>query len=114
MNIRSLAIMLAAFGIVVAPAVAQSPKPMATPKKVHLHYSCRGLRVPVTYDNVKDIAHITYGSRKYALSRVLSADGAEYMNGSLDWWEKGGTATLSSVTLGKPDTVLATCDALPK
>jgi membrane-bound inhibitor of C-type lysozyme len=70
--------------------------------------------VPVTYDNVKDIAHVTYGSRKYALSRVLSADGAEYLNAKLDWWERGNTATLSSVTLGKPDTVLATCVALPK
>jgi membrane-bound inhibitor of C-type lysozyme len=116
MNIRSLAIICTAIGIAVAPAAAQSPAPTMSPlpHKVHLKYSCHGLSVPVTYDNVKDIAHVQYGSRKYALHRAPSADGARYMNTQIEWWEKGGTATLSSVTNGEADTVLATCDAIVK
>ena len=117
MIIRSFAI-IAALGFLVAPAAAQSPAPVKSaapvPKKVHLKYSCSGLKVSVTYDNVKDKAIVTYGNRPYGLPHVKSADGARYMNDKLEWWEKGPTATLSSVTDGKVDTLLATCDVIPK
>jgi membrane-bound inhibitor of C-type lysozyme len=97
-----------------APAAAQAPAPAPTPKKVHLHYDCQNLKIKVTYDNVKDKAIVTWGNRPYGLPHVESADGARYMNSQLQWWEKGGTATLSSVTDGKAGTLLATCTALPK
>ena len=42
------------------------------------------------------------------------ADGARYMNDKLEWWEKGPTATLSSVTNGQVDTLLATCTVIKK
>ncbi len=115
MIIRSFAF-IAALGLLVAPAAAQSPAPapMPTPKKVHLHYSCQGLTVKVTYDNVKDKAIVTYGSRPYGLPHVKSADGARYMNDKLEWWEKGPTATLSSVTNGQVDNLLATCTVIKK
>jgi membrane-bound inhibitor of C-type lysozyme len=112
--IRSFAF-IAALGLLVAPAAAQSPAPMKpVPKKVHLHYSCQGLTVKVTYDNVKDKAIVTYGNRPYGLPHVPSADGARYMNDKLEWWEKGPTATLTSVADGKADTLLATCAVIKK
>jgi membrane-bound inhibitor of C-type lysozyme len=113
-NTRFFAIILTALGIAAGPAAAQTPAPMHTPKTVHQNYSCHNLKVPVTYDNVKNRALVTYGARRYALPHVMSADGARYMNDKLEWWEKGPTATLSSVTDGKADTVLATCTAIVK
>ena len=114
MIIRSFAF-IAALGLFVAPAAAQSPAPApSVPKKVHLHYSCQGLTVKVTYDNVKDKAIVTYGNRPYGLKHVPSADGVRYMNDKLEWWEKGPTATLSSVTDGKSDNLLATCEVIQK
>lgn len=82
------------------------------PNKVHVKYSCHNLDVGVTYDNVKDRALISYGSRRYTLPHVRSADGGRYMNDTIEWWEKGTTATLKSVAEGKAATLLATCDAL--
>ncbi len=113
MTIRAFAI-IAALGLVVAPAAAQSPAPMSMPmaKKVHVVYSCHNLKVPVTYDNVKMVAKITYGSKHYTLPHVMSADGARYMNPKLEWWSKGSGATLSSVEDGKAETVLATCTSI--
>ncbi len=117
MIIRSFAF-IAALGLLVAPAAAQSPAPAMAgkpvPKKIHLRYSCTGLRVPVTYDNVKDKAIVMYGNRPYGLKHVPSADGVRYMNDKLEWWEKGPTATLSSVSGGQADTVLANCEVIPK
>jgi membrane-bound inhibitor of C-type lysozyme len=48
------------------------------------------------------------------LPHVKSADGARYMNDKLEWWEKGPTATLSSVTNGQVDNLLATCTVIKK
>ncbi len=94
--------------MLVAPAAAQTPmKPL--PKKVHLHYVCEGYRIPVTYDNVKNKAIVTWGNRRYGLTEVPAAEGTRYMNSKLEWWEKGPTATVSSVSDGKPDNLLATC-----
>jgi membrane-bound inhibitor of C-type lysozyme len=70
------------------------------------------LRVPVIYENAKHRAVVTYAGKSWYLPQVPSADGARYMNAKLEWWEKGPTATLSSVTDGKPDTVLTTCTAI--
>jgi len=84
------------------------------PKKVHLHYVCQGYKIPVTYDNVKDKAIVTWGNRRYGLPHVMSADGARYMNDKIEWWEKGPTATVSSVTDGKADNLLATCTEISK
>jgi membrane-bound inhibitor of C-type lysozyme len=109
--IRAIAF-TAALGFVVAPALAQSA-PMV-PKKVHLHYVCSGYKIPVIYDNVKAKAIVTWGNRRYGLSEVPSADGVRYINDKLEWWEKGPTATVSSVTGGKADTVLATCTVIAK
>jgi len=104
---------IAALGMFVAPAAAQSSmKPV--PKKVHLHYVCAGYRIPVTYDNVKNKAIVTWGNRRYGLTQVPSADGTRYMNSKLEWWEKGPTATVSSVSDGQADTVLANCTVAKK
>ncbi len=84
------------------------------PKKVHLHYVCAGYKIPVIYDNVKNKAIVTWGDRRYGLSQAPSADGVRYMNDKLEWWEKGPTATVSSVTDGKADTLLATCTVIAK
>ena len=109
-----------------APAAAQSPMPamsmapgsgmpgMSMPAKVKAKYSCHNLVVPVTYDNLKHVAHLKYGSRRYTLPQVASADGGRYMNASLEWWSKGSGATLSSVTGGKADAVLASCAEIRK
>jgi membrane-bound inhibitor of C-type lysozyme len=112
-NIRIVAL-IAALGAAAGPALAQSPAPMTLPKTVHATYSCANLKVPVTYDNVKHVAHVKYGSRKYALPQVASADGSRYMNSKIEWWSKGSGATLLSVTDGKSDTVLATCTVIAK
>jgi membrane-bound inhibitor of C-type lysozyme len=115
MKLRTLVMIAAAAALPVA-AVAQPAAPSAPPmpKKVHLKYNCDNLKVPVTYDNVKGIAYVTYGSKRYALSQEISADGSRYLNKDLEWWEKGNTATLSSVHLGEADKVLTTCTAIPK
>jgi membrane-bound inhibitor of C-type lysozyme len=105
---------IAALGFLVAPAAAQTSAIKPVPKKVHLHYVCQGYKIPVTYDNVKDKAIVTWGNRRYGLPHVMSADGARYMNDKLEWWEKGPTATVSSVTDGKADNLLATCTEIPK
>jgi membrane-bound inhibitor of C-type lysozyme len=104
---------IAALGMFVAPAAAQSSTP-PMPKKVHLHYVCQGYRIPVIYDNVKSKAIVTWGNRRYGLTQVPSADGSRYVNDKLEWWEKGPTATVSSVSDGKADTLLATCTVAPK
>ena len=92
----------------VAPATAQAPAP-PLPKRVHVTYSCHNLKVPVTYDNLQNRALIKYGSRSYTLPHAPSADGARYMNAKIEWWSKGQSATLSSVTDGKAGAVLAEC-----
>jgi len=106
---------IAALSLVAAPATAQAPAPTMMPmaKNVHAIYSCHNLKVPVTYDNVKMVAKITYGSKHFALPHVMSADGSRYMNSTLEWWSKGSAATLSSVADGKAETVLATCTSIP-
>ena len=86
----------------------------SAPKKIHLHYVCLGYRIPVTYDNVHDKAIVTWGNRRYGLPHVTSADGARYMSGKLEWWERGPMATVSSVTDGKVDTLLANCEVAKK
>jgi membrane-bound inhibitor of C-type lysozyme len=112
--IRASAV-LAALGFLAVPAAAQSPAPAMPPppKKVHVKYRCHNLNVGVTYDNVKDRALVSYGSRRYTLPRVMSADGGRYMNDKLEWWDKGPTATLTSVQNGNAATLLATCEAIP-
>ncbi len=105
---------IAALGLLVAPAAAQTPTPKPMPKKVHLHYICQGYRIPVIYDNVKNKAIVTWGDRRYGLTMVPTSDGTRYMNAKLEWWEKGPTATVSSVSDGKADTLLASCTVAPK
>jgi membrane-bound inhibitor of C-type lysozyme len=109
------AAVIAALGLLVGPAAAQSPAPAMKPApKIHAHYVCQGYKIPVIYDNIKDKAIVTWGNRRYGLPHVMSADGARYMNDKLEWWEKGPTATVSSVTDGKADNLLATCTEISK
>ncbi len=110
MTIRLFAATIAAIGVAAGSATAQA----AMPKTVHVRYNCGNLKVPVTYDNVKNRVLIQYGSRRYTLMHAMSADGARYANAKIEWWSKGSSATLSSVSDGKADTVLATCAEIAK
>lgn len=93
---------------VTTAASAQSPAPMKTPRKVTARYICSGLRVTAVYDNVKDRVSFVWGAKDNHLPRVVSADGARYANSRIEWWEKGGNVTLSSLP---EHNVLATCTA---
>ncbi len=106
MQVRYL--IVAAIVLAAAPAAAQSPK------IIHVTYRCGHLAVPVTYDNVRDVALIKYGSRSYALPQVRSADGGRYMNAHIEWWSKGRTARLSSVHNGEADALLSECSQTTK
>jgi membrane-bound inhibitor of C-type lysozyme len=107
---------LAVLGIIsVAPlaATAQSAmSPMSLPpsmrpaKKVTVRYVCSGLHVTAIYDNVKDRVSFVWGAKDNHLPHVPSADGVRYANASLEWWEKGNDATLSSMP---GHDALATC-----
>jgi membrane-bound inhibitor of C-type lysozyme len=95
-------------------ALAQSPAPAKPPAKLKVYYSCDNLKLIVYYDNVKKQAAFVYASKHFVLPQVMSADGARYMNKSLQWWSKGTGATLMSVTNGEADSTLANCTVAKK
>lgn len=95
-------------------AVAQTatPSPAPLPHKVKVTYTCDNLKLVAYYDNRKNRVAFVYASKHFSLPHVPSADGARYMNSTLEWWEKGPMVTLSSVTNGAADSVLTTCKAV--
>ena len=103
------------FGALVASlsgtALGQSLSPTAPPlpAKVKVQYNCSNLKLVVYYDNKKNQVAFVYAGKHVVLKRAPSADGGRYANNQLEWWDKGTTATLSSVSNGQPDTVLTHC-----
>ena len=45
-------------------------------------------------------AEVFAGGRTYSLPHVAGATGARYSNGSVEYWERGGEATLSGANGG--------------
>ncbi|MGQ0532461.1 MAG: MliC family protein [Caulobacteraceae bacterium] len=45
-------------------------------------------------------AHVFAGGQEYALPHVAGASGALYSNGSVEYWERGGSATLTGARGG--------------
>jgi membrane-bound inhibitor of C-type lysozyme len=45
-------------------------------------------------------AEVFAGGRTYSLPHVAGASGAKYSNGSVEYWERGGGATLSGANGG--------------
>lgn len=111
MNLRFTAA-LAAVVYIAGAAVADADS-TAVPAKVSTKYNCQGDKVAVTYDNVHDKMYLHYAGERIILDRVSAADGARYVSTKkhVDWWEKGGVATLSSLLADNTteDKKLATC-----
>ena len=100
---------LAVMGILAAVPVAgsaQSAPVKPPPRKVTAFYMCDGLHFKAVYDNKIDRVSFVWGAKDYHLPRVRSADGARYANDKLEWWSKGGNATLYTVP---EHHVLASC-----
>ncbi len=104
---------LALIAGIAAGASAQSAMSTPVPPKLKVRYDCSGLKLVAYYDNKKAHVSFIYGDKHYQLPQVTAASGARYVGKGLEWWEKGTTATLSSVPAGATtgDTVLATCTA---
>jgi membrane-bound inhibitor of C-type lysozyme len=101
--------LLAALGIFAAGPVAagaQGAPMQPLPHKVTSFYMCNGLHFKAIYDNKINRVSFVWGAKDYHLPRVTSADGARYANGQLEWWSKGGNATLYTVPEHQ---VLTTC-----
>lgn len=115
MIIRSFAVFALLAAAAAGSAAAQTPAPFGTqppvPTKVRVHYNCNNLKLLATYDNKKEQVAFVYAGKHLVLKRALSADGARYASTQLQWWAKGTNATLSSVSNGQADTVLAQCVA---
>jgi membrane-bound inhibitor of C-type lysozyme len=113
--IRSFAVFALLAAAAAGTALAQTPAPFGTqppvPTKVRVHYNCNNLKLLATYDNKKSQVAFIYAGKHLVLKRAPSADGARFANSQLEWWAKGNDATLSSVTNGQADTVLAKCVA---
>ena len=54
-----------------------------------------------------DTAAVTYKGRRYQLKTAVSADGARYVSGSVQWWSKGRGGFWATL---KPDRVLDRCE----
>ncbi|WP_041771417.1 MliC family protein [Psychromonas sp. CNPT3] len=67
-------------------------KQSATPPALALtisHYRCEsGASIMASYPSF-DSANIQYKGRRYHLEIAVSASGARYVGGNLEWWTKG-------------------------
>ncbi|HEY2165038.1 MAG TPA: MliC family protein [Gemmatimonadaceae bacterium] len=106
MRFFGLVAVLVLISSVTVGALAQSPAPVKTPKKVTVRYLCHGLKVTAVYDNLTDRVSFVWAAKDQHLPHVASADGARYANSRLEWWEKGKDVTLSSMP---EHNTLATC-----
>lgn len=110
-RISGLLTVLALIAGLAAGASAQSAMSSPVPAKQKVRYDCSGLKVIAYYDNKKAHVSFIYGDKHYQLPQVTAASGVRYVGKGLEWWEKGTSATLSSVPAGASagDTVLANC-----
>ncbi|RIH93880.1 MliC family protein [Meiothermus granaticius] len=77
-------------------SLEQAPKPV--------QYRCAdGFSLAVTYLEGGQLARFRYGGRTYTLRTALSADGARYVSGNLEWWTRGNRAFLATL---RPDKIL--------
>ena len=99
---------LAALGFITASTIAANAQMAPMKPKVTKFYMCSGLHFKAVYDNRPkyDRVSFVWGAKDYHLAHVASADGARYKGPSLEWWAKGGNATLYTVP---EHTVLAEC-----
>lgn len=64
------------------------------------HYQCENNDVVDVYfhnETIPPSAVLNFNQQRYVLNQAVSASGARYLNGDLEFWEKGGSAMLTSV-----------------
>lgn len=71
---------------------------------------CSGNRAASLTLHSHDDAVLVYDGKSYDLKHVPSASGAKYYSKGISIWNKG----IDAMILGPGDTVLATCNHLPK
>lgn len=71
---------------------------------------CSGNRTASLTLHSPDDAVLVYEGKSHDLKHVPSASGAKYYSKSISVWNKG----IDAMILGPGDTVLATCNHLPK
>lgn len=57
----------------------------------------------MTYLEGSKVARFAYQGCTYMMGTAISADGARYVSGNLQWWTKGNTAFLATLN---PDKIL--------
>lgn len=94
----SLGTAVLAFG----PVFAGGGGPESASRPVQ--YRCQGgFRLSVTYLEGGKVARFSYEGRVYTMRTAISADGARYVSGNLEWWTRGNGAFLATL---KPDRIL--------
>ena len=77
-------------------------------------YQCEGVEqpFPVTYVNAEPnfLAIMSVEGKEVILVTVVSADGARYVSGPIEWWTRGQEATFADIREGSPEPV--TCSEL--
>lgn len=76
-------------------------------------YGCGDTIEPITvkYVNAEPnyFAIIPLGGKDIVFVNVLTASGAKYVSGQLEWWNKGADATLHDITEGLDAAPVLTC-----
>lgn len=54
-----------------------------------------------------DTATVSYRGRRYQMKTAVSADGARYVSGNLEWWTRGRGGFWATL---KPDRILDRCE----
>lgn len=71
------------------PACTSSPQDQAGVVTAEHHYRCAsGARITASYPSTES-ATVQYKDNSYAMQIAISASGARYVGGGLEWWTKG-------------------------
>lgn len=88
-----------AFGIILVAAPADAKPPPASGPS--FHYSCpSGRSFDLRYDKDHTVAYVDFGDKHYLLPAAISASGARYARGHVEFWEHHGEAMLNGVRGG--------------
>ncbi len=83
---------LALFAFVLLAACASSSGPSASGR---MDWRCDNSRAFSARINGSGEAEVFAGGQTFRLPHVAGASGARYSNGSVEYWERGGSATLT-------------------
>lgn len=88
---------LAALALLAACATTSAP---SGPSGPFMQWRCEGGAAFSARITGTDSAEVFAGGQTYTLQHVQAASGAKYSNGSIEYWERGGEATLGGARGG--------------